>query len=371
MFSTQPLNIAIDCRMLDWGGVGRYTEGLIRGLSQISTHHKFILICHSKEEMYLEKLNNFKIIETNLPVFSLRHIKAFSQLVSNLNLDVFHSPHFIYPWFYKGKGVATIHDLIPLKFPKTLFFKERTRFLVANKFTINKVNHIITVSNNTKKDIIDLLKIDESKISTIYEAADNFNNEINNLNIDINDLNLPDEFILYVGAFRLHKNIKGILNAYKFLPEVIKEKYKLVFVGKDDTRYIPFEKLVKNFNLEKYIFRINSVSKEQLVNVFKKAKLLLMPSFYEGFGLPALEAMSLGTPVIASDVSSFPEILGNNAVLVDPFNVKGISEAILLLLDNREKYEYYKSKGIKRATDFSWLKTAEETIKVYEKVGFS
>jgi glycosyltransferase involved in cell wall biosynthesis len=373
MQSSIQLKIGIDCRMLDWGGVGRYTKGLIQGLSQIPTHHKFILICHSKDEIHLGKLNNFEIIETNLPVFSLRHIKAFSQLVNDLNVDVFHSPHFIYPWFYKGKGVATIHDLIPFKYPKTISFINRIKFILAIKATIRKADRIISVSNNTKKDIVDLLGCNNSKVTTIYEAVDeNFRplpqNEVSET---LKKYRIDFDYFLYVGAYKPHKNIEGLVKAYNSLPDETKDRYKLVVIGKKDDRFPEVDLLIKKKKLTRHIIQIDNVEEAELVDIYNAAEIFIFPSFYEGFGLPPLEAMSCGTPIIASNTSSLPEILGQNALLIDPYNVNDLTEAIRFLLSDKDLKNNLKDKGLSHIKTFSWQKMAEETLAIYENVANS
>lgn len=363
--ATRRLKIGIDGRMLGWGGVGRYTKGLIEGLQSLDTEHRFFIICNSGH-CFDNLAPNFKIKVIDQPVFSNMANLSLSRLLNSLDIDVFHSPHFIYPWFLKGRGIATVHDLIPYRFPKTMFLKDRLKFKAAVRLTLRKANHVIAVSGSTKKDIVELLGHKDSKISIIYEGIDrDFTGLIEK---DSFPPELPQEFLLYVGAFRLHKNINGILESYKNLPPDIKEKYPLVFVGKEDPRYLDFTRIVRQSGLEQNVIRLENVSEDELVSIYKSAKLLLMPSFYEGFGLPALESMRCGTPVIASNLSSFPEILGDSAILADPYDVDSISKAILLLLNNQEKYEFYVNKGLEKAATYSWSKAARETLEVYEKV---
>lgn len=367
------LRIAIDCRMLSWGGVGRYTQGLIQGLSQIPTHHKFILICHSKEEVHLEKPNNFEIIETKLPVFSLRHLKAFSRLVNNSKVDVFHSSHFIYPWFYIGKGVATIHDLIPMKYPKTISFINRIKFILMTKYTLKKASNLITVSNNTKKDIVGIFNYDDSRISVIYEAVDDYfyPQPKDIVQKVLSKYRVDKDYFLYVGACKPHKNIIGLVNAYSLLPIEIKEKYSLVLVGKKDRRYLEVDNFIRTNRLTDFVIQLENVSDNELPSIYSGAEIFIFPSYYEGFGLPPLESMACGTPVISSNTSSLPEVLGNNAIFINPDKPDEISSKILGLLSNANLKSELSTKGINHVKTFSWKETAEETLKVYEKIASS
>lgn len=362
------LRIAIDCRMLGWGGVGRYTKGLVQGLQSPKASHKFIIICNS-DHCFDDMPDNFEANIVDQPVFSNKANWALSKVLNNLELDIFHSPHFIYPWFYKGKGIVTIHDLIPFRYPDTMFMKDRLKFSAAVRLAARKASHIISVSESTKKDIVELLGKPAAKITTIYESVDN---NFSDKQTDAGDYtDLPSDFLLYVGAFRLHKNIDGILRSYMQLPQDIKEKYPLVFIGKEDPRYLDFSKLVKQLGLERNVIRMENVPEYMLANIYRRAKILLMPSFYEGFGLPALESMSCGTPVIASNVSSFPEVLGDSAILVDPYDHNAIASAILSVIKDDKLCRLYADKGLKRAAEYSWERTARETVAVYEKVASS
>lgn len=294
------------------------------------------------------------------------------------NFDLIHIPYFslfrhTLPFNFSKPAVVTIHDLIPLQFPKyyPLGIKGMINFQLQ-KFAIKKAKSIITISETVRNDIIKILKIDPEKVYSIYLAPDEHFRKITDkgvLSRIKKKYNLPDEFILNVGNVNWNKNILNTAQA------CVKLNVKLVIIGKaffDKTNLNHAEKKSHKIFLERYsendlIKILDYVENEDLVAIMNLAKCLIFASFYEGFGLPILEAQACGLPVITSNISATAEIAGKGAILVDPRNVEEITQSIRNLFSQVNLQDLIRKAGYKNVLNFSWKKTAIETVKVYKK----
>ena len=233
-----------------------------------------------------------------------------------------------------------------------------------------KAERIIAVSSSTKKDIMKLLNISSEKIRVIYLGIGSLYHPLEKKEVE--DFRRKEEifgsFILYVGTLKKRKNVLNIIRAYKKIKEKgIKEK--LVIVGNKSGEYQNIYKAVKRSKLEKDVFFSGYVDEALLPFYYNSAFLFIYPSLYEGFGLPILEAMASGTPVITSNVSSLPEVVGDAAILVNPNNIEEMAEMMQKVLTNQKLREKMREKGLKRAKLFSWERCARETLNLYEEIG--
>ena len=283
-------------------------------------------------------------------------------------VDVLHVTDYLIPQVRKAKLVVTIHDITPLLLPQ--YHNRYTRTYIRNKLLSigERADRIIAVSENTKRDIMHSLSIPESKIKVIYEAIDKSYHPIE----DIKFLNrirkrytLPDKFILHVGTIEPRKNITRLIKAFSTLKKMKSLKHKLVIAGQKGWRYSDIFREVKDLDLEGEVIFIGYVSEEDLPGLYNAAQVFVYPSLYEGFGLAPLEAMACGTPVICSHTSSLPEVVGDVAILVDPYNIDEMARAIGEVLTDEGLRQEMGAKGLKRASLFSWEKTARETLSVY------
>ncbi|MDO8659081.1 MAG: glycosyltransferase family 1 protein [Candidatus Parcubacteria bacterium] len=296
------------------------------------------------------------------------------------DIDVIHYPYFepfflTLPVFYKNKKIVTVHDLTPLVFPD--HFKPGLRGNLRwqiQKLALKNANAIITDSNSSKKDIIKYAGINSAKITVVYLAAGSeFKKiEIENWKLKIKKrYSLPDSFVLYVGDATWNKNLPRLIEATS------KINVPLVMVGKalideDIDVQNPWNKdLVKVQEMakrNKNVFRLGFVSSEDLVALYNAATLFIMPSIYEGFGLPILEAMSCGCPVVASRGGSLAEVVGTAGEYVDPYDAGSISSGIDKVFNSLNLQKELSQKGITQAEKFTWRKTADETMDVYKSV---
>lgn len=279
------------------------------------------------------------------------------------------------PFFFKQPLIVTVHDVIPLVFPKAYppGLSGKMRFWVQRQL-LTKVSAVITDSQSSAKDISRFLGYPQRKISVIYLApASGIKKEEDGDDLTAlkNKYHLPDNFVLYVGDVNYNKNLPGLVRACRIA------KTPLVIVGKQavsqdfDATHIENQPLVELNRLigkKNDIIRTGFVSEKELSGLYTLAGLFCMPSFYEGFGIQILEAMACGCPVVTSNVSSLPEVAGEAAVLVDPYSIDQIASGIKKLIEDEKYRQQIIKTGFVQAKKFSWEKTARETIKVYEKV---
>lgn len=350
-----------------------YTYNLIRKLNLLDKENEYFLIHHTKMDLDIYKFN--KEIILPLPSFKplrellWRHISLPRELKS-LNLDLVHDvrgiglPSFNMPF----KKVITVHDISSLIYP-TFNIRGYIAWKLFGKQTLKKVDKIIAVSENSKRDISRYLKIPEDKIRVIYNGKDERFEPLNRREIDgfREKYNLNFPFILYVGVLQPRKNIPTLIKAYYKLKK-FGIKHKLVISGKKGWRYEEIFKTAGKLNLQNDVIFTGYILLEELPKLYNAADLFVFPSLYEGFGLPPLEAMACGTPVITSNRGALPEVVGDAGIMVDHYDVDGLAKAMLKVLSDDGLRQDMSGKGLERAKMFSWEKCAKETLEVYEEV---
>ena len=294
--------------------------------------------------------------------------------------DLIHYPYFdlffrTLPLMRKKRTVVTIHDTTPLVFPEHYppGIKGRIRF-GAQKLALKTVGGVITDSKNSRNDIAKYLNYSKEKIHIIYLAATDIFKPITDRRSLVTvkqKYHLPNQFVLYVGDVNYNKNILGLVKACKSI------KTSLVIVGKQsvqkkfDKSHIenqPLVQLIKEYGKDQGVLRVGFVTGENLVGLYNLATVYCQPSFYEGFGLPILEAMACGTPVVTSRKASLSEIAGKAAVFIDPYDINDIANGLTVAIDDEDLREDLIERGLEQAKKFSWEKVANETYKVYQKV---
>lgn len=355
------------------GGIGTYTHNLIKNLSILDTKNAYYLIHYIKIDLDIYRLNNEILIDTfNTPFFknTIWRCGVLPRKLKKRELDIVHDPYDTGPLSFKMpfKKIITIHDISPFIYPHTF----PPIKVLLNKVLISRTlnaDKIIADSNSTKQDLICYFNTREEKIRVILLAADEKFEPLNNGEIDEirQNYNLNFPFILYVGALEARKNIVTLIRAfYKLKKKGI--KHKLVITGKKGWKYKEIFKTINNLNLQKDVVFTGYVPEDDLPALYNAADLFVYPSIYEGFGLPPLEAMACGTPAITSNTSSLPEVVGVGGIMVDPYDVDGLADAMHKVLTNDGLREDMIKKGLERAKMFSWEKCAKETLEVYEEV---
>lgn len=358
------------------GGIGVYTHQILKNLYKMDKQNDYHLIHSSKSDHDIYSQYNEIIIPQN------RFIKGWGQqmfwryftLPWNLkkyNLDVVHDPYELGPFTFKQpfRKVITVHDLGPLILPE--LFKEGDVLLhrLLLKKTIEKADKIITVSYNSQRDLMDYLNVPEEDIEIIYNGVDDIFQPLDEKTVEElkNRLGLPDEFILSVGGLHPIKNIPRLLQAY-YMARKNGLRHKLVLVGGVIDGAQEIFQTLRDLKLGNQVIFTGTVSNDDLVGLYNAADIFIYPCLYAGFGIPPLEAMACGTPVITSCNSSLPEIVGDAAMLVDPYQITDLANTIKILLDDRELKNILVKNGFKRSKMFNWKKTAYQTLKVYKEV---
>ena len=294
-------------------------------------------------------------------------------------IDLFHSPCLTAPLNIPCPLVITVHDMIwasPKYFTSRSSWSLKRRFIdwynyLIPKCAVRRASGVITVSNNSKKSILETFDINTRQIYVTYEAANmtfQLIDNINLINAVKNKYMLPSNYILALGAADPRKNIKKLIQAYSQLQAKLREKYQLAIVWAHPFLTSEIIKLVEDLGLQKSIHFLHQISNEDLALLYNAASLFVFPSLQEGFGLPLLEAMSCGAAVIAADNSSIPEIVGDAAILFDAQNINEISSAMAQVLMDYSLRLTLRNKGIERATRFSWEQCARKTIMVYNEL---
>ena len=368
--------IGMDTRSASWyrgTGIGTYSYELIRSVLKIDPHNLY--------NLYTPTNNLIPEFEkTNTKVYNLYHDKSnnFWESINN-NLysltgkeDLFHTHQngIGLPMSKTCKNVITLHDLIPLKMPETVSESYMKIFNSEMPKIIDKCDGIITVSNYSKKDIIECFNFPEDKIFVTYLATDKTYHPIDKAlckELMKRIYNLTGKFILYIGGFSPRKNILNLINAFSKLNDPHNE-YKLIIAGTKGISYSIYKNRVDELNLSETVLFPGYIEIDHLPYLYNASELFVYPSFYEGFGLPPIEAMSCGVPVIASNVTSIPEIVGDAALFVNPHDIDDIFEKIETALYDDSIRNLLIDKGFNRVKSLSWDFTAQETLKSYEKI---
>ena len=377
------MNIIIDIRWIrkkKLDGISQVILNIVKNILEIDTKNEYKFL-YNKEDTkdILEKFinsdkNNYQFIKTDIKLFSLKEIFCLRKFLKNLKADIFYSPHFVtFPFNKNYKTILTVHDLIPFILPETLSksslkWKIFYKFHWPTKFLLKKADLVITVSENSKKDLVRLFGVDDKKISIIYNGVSEHKFNENIKEKVLLKYHLPDNFILYVGRFDPYKNVTNIIKAYSKLSN-IKNEFKLVIVGDTKSAYYPeLSRLVDKLNLKGNVIFSGYVLSEDLPLLYHLSLAFIFPSLYEGFGLPILEAFSVGTPVLTSNTSSLPEVAGNAAVLVDPKNIGEIAESIKKVLQDENLKQSLIQKGYEQSKKFSWKNSANKLLDIFNEV---
>ncbi|MFN4150930.1 MAG: glycosyltransferase family 4 protein [Candidatus Sericytochromatia bacterium] len=359
-------------RSLNIDGIGNFTLNVLIELTK-NTQFDFFIIINSQEieNLLKYKFQNIEInfIQHNFDINSIKGSIKLLKIIKKIKPNVFFSPNLSITGFLFIKNhYVVIHDLIPLKFPElfksaSLKFKLFYATKVFQKLSILTCKKVIAVSQNTKKDVKEILKIKEEKIKVITEGVTHFETELNREFLS-KKFNINNDYLLFVGRHERYKNIDKVINAYLNLPENIKENLSLVIIGKSNNLVTPNLKKLGKEN-KKIIF-LESLSPQDLSLFYKNAKILVHLSEYEGFGLTVLEAMSYGIPVIASNISSIPEVVGDSSFLVDINKEKEIIDKITILINDIELYKKISKSVKERSKIFTWKKTSEQLIHIFD-----
>lgn len=350
----------VDARMIEMSGIGTYIQHLMgHGLYDYALGSEAVIRKYDR---------NVRVIPYDAPIYSPGEQLLFPNgAVKIANISLLHFPHYNVPFSYRGRYVVTVHDLTHIVLPETLGSRAKyhyAKFLMHQ--ALGRAEHIFTDSENSRSDIRKYFNTDETKISIAYAAADeDFRRKEKAETVYLcKKYGIPGDKkkILYVGNLKPHKNLVTLLRAVKRLG---REDLILILVGKS-FRSENLEEQERKLKIDRQVIHTGTVSKEELIDLYNLADLFVFPSLYEGFGIPPLEAMACGTPVIAADNSSIPEVVGNAAVLFDGKNPNELARQISRTLKDEALRAELIQKGFIRSRQFDWKQTRSGILEVLD-----
>jgi glycosyltransferase involved in cell wall biosynthesis len=363
-------HIVIDARLYS-SSTGRYVRKLIENLEYINKNNRYTILLNKKDfSLYVPKSNNFSKISVNYDNYLFVSHKKYKAMLTNLKPDLVHFTFPNQPLNYSKKSVVTIHDLTPLtRYPRNGFSKiiSLPKHYAAKGFYYNQIKDALTNSStviapsNFVKNQIKKLNINKNNIDVIYESADKINqkpSELTNLKNKI--------YILYVGRVQPHKNIYGLIKAFDLLKKS-NPNLKLVITGKHGQEYKRLINALAPTTKANIVFT-GFVDEQTLRWLYENAEAYVFPSLSEGFGLPGLEAMAHGCPVVSSNATCLPEVYGNGALYFDPTNVDDMANKIRRVLSDKKLRAELTKKGYAQVKKYSWEKMAKQTLNVYKSV---
>lgn len=387
------MKIGIDARFYGppGKGLGRYTTELIRSLEALDAKNDYVIFLRKENfNLYTPMNSHFRKVLADFRWYSFEEQVGFVWTLLRERCDLVHFPHFNVPLLYRKPFVVTVHDLILLRFP-TLRATTLSPFFYRLKFfayrlvirnALLRSRKVITVSEYTKRDILDRYPVRPENISVTFEAAHAFCHtmpkEAARRTFRALDLLAREKgecfrdilrpYALFVGNAYPHKNLPALLRAFEGFPDV---EARLVLVGGDDYFFRRLKKFAEDRKIRAVIFA-GAVSDDTLDLLYRYARVSVFPSLYEGFGLPPLEAMRQGSPVIAASAAAFPEVLGDAALFFDPLQPHALREALLTLWNDESLRAEFRKKGYRRSGLFSWETMGRETLRIYhEALGVS
>ncbi len=371
------MRVAIDARKLHDFGIGTYIRNILRQLARIDRQTEYVLICQPRDrELAVSLGDNFRVEVNTSPPYSLREQVSIPWTLVRTRARVLHEPHYVLPPLARCRSVVTIHDCIHLRFPQ--YLRNRAALTYARTqmgAAARRSDRILTVSEASKRDILEFFDVPAEKITVIHNAIDEHfetappEDEVRRV---AERYQLQERFVLYVGNVKPHKNLVRLLDAFHLLrrsPDL--QDVKLVIIGDEISKYAALRRAIHRYNLHKFVRFLGFLPDERLAIVYRLASVFVFPSLYEGFGLPPLEAMASGTPVVTSNVSSLPEVTGDAALLVDPTSAEAIADAMARVLRDPALAAQLAAKGLARSREFSWERAATRIRDIYMSVGQS
>ncbi len=379
------MTIGIDARFFGprGKGLGRYTQKLIEGLQNLDSQNDYVIFLRRENfEEFQPKNSHFRKVLADYCWYSAAEQILLPFKIYQQKVDFMHFPHFNVPIFYFGPYVVTIHDLILQHFstrrastlgPLKYWFKNLA-YKIVIRSALKRARKIITVSQYVKKDIIKCFGVKPEKIIVTYEGAPpKATISCQPPTISFKQYGIEGPYLLYVGNAYPHKNLERLIEAFEILIKNYKQDLQLVTVGEEDYFYRRLQKqantsILYSMEVFAWIIFAGFVADEKLSEFYRGAAAYVFPSLCEGFGLPALEAMSQGVPVVVSNATSLPEILGEAAIYFNPLDPADIAKKLNQVLSDGNLRQNLIAKGFEQIKNYSWLKMGEETLKIYSGI---
>ncbi len=377
----ESLRIGLDCTSAihQRAGIARYTRGVVGALARLGGEHEFLLVVVGGEAgdgFAMDLGENFSTRQLPLSprLWTVMWHRLRVPLPMDLfigSVDVFHSPDYVLPPIRRGKTVVTIHDLSFLRYPEGAEPSLRRYLSSAVPRVAKEADVVVADSESTRRDVIDLLGVPPTRVEVVYPGVDEGFRPIDDPEAlsKVKELyQLSGPFLLTVGTLEPRKNLIALLDAYAALRGENAFEHKLVIAGGEGWRYEGIFQRVTELSLEGDVSFLKYVPEQHLPALYCLADALVFPSVYEGFGLPPLEAMACGTPVVASNSSSLPEVIGEAGLMVPADDRDALAEAIRGLLEDSRLRAELVERGLARARKFPWLKTGQDLLTIYRSL---
>ncbi len=366
------MKIGIDARIAHYsrGGIRRYVVHLVEALADLDGENDYRILRSRKDHASLPLAPNFRRVPCWTPPHHRLERWALAIEIARLNLDLLHSPDLIPPRFGYDRSVITVHDLNFIYYPRFLTAESRRYYNEQIQWAGERADHILADSHATKTDLVSVLGVAPEKVTVVHLAADSSFRPVPDAEVHqvAERYGLEPGFVLFVGTLEPRKNIPGLLHAYRNLLDQETTAGPLVLVGGKGWLYEEIFARVEALGLGEHVRFLHGVPDGDLPGLYNAATVLAIPSFYEGFGLPALEAMCCGTPVVAADRASLPEVVGETGILFDPEDPDAIARALKRVLTDESLHARMRNLGLERASTFGWRRVAQETLEVYREV---
>src|SRR6266850_2772803 len=367
------MRVAIDARKLHDFGIGTYIRNLLRHLARLDRQNEYVLLCHEGDMGVAGTLGpNFRTVLEPAANYSIGEQFHVPLVLMREKPDVFHAPHYVLPVAVRSRSVVTIHDCIHLMFPQ--YLPNRAAYAYARGAmwsAAKRSDRILTVSEASKRDILHFFNVPPDKIVVVYNAIDErfwVEPAAEDIARVRERFQLDHGFVLYAGTIKPHKNLVRLIEAFAELRKGEFEELKLLIIGDEISKLPALRRAVHAHKLHKQVRFLGYLPDETLAILYRLAAVFVFPSLYEGFGLPPLEAMASGTPVVTSNVSSLPEVAGDAAVLVDPYDPRAIAEGIRRVLTDEALRRDLRKRGVARAGQFSWEQSVRRVRAIYGEV---
>jgi len=377
-------------------GIGRYTRQLLRALVELDTQNEYVLLVaargvalggdprpgcrglgYASELADIATRSNVRVV--NIPLSDRALAILWHRLRLPLwvelfcgRLDLFHSPDFTLPPTRRASGVLTVHDLSFIRVPDSAHPRLRAFLLQAVPRSVQRADWVLADSECTKRDLIELMGSSAERVQVVYPGVERRFRPIGEAEVLAavqRRYELPPRFVLALSTLQPRKNFERLIQAYALMSEALRRDVKLVIAGGRGWCYDSIFEMVKTLQMGDAVHFSGYVADEDLPALYSLAELFALPSLYEGFGLEPLEAMACGTPVVTSDVSSLPEVVGDAGLCVDPLDVDRLAEAMELVFADAALRQEMIRKGMKRARQFSWEAAAQKLLHLYERAG--
>ena len=367
------MRIAIDARKLRDFGIGTYLRNILIELSRLDRETEYVVLCRPDDAAAGDVLGrNFRMVPETAPAYSIAEQFRIPLSLARERVRLVHEPHYVLPPLVRCRSVVTIHDCIHLMFPQYLPSKLAHVYAKGSMWSAaHKADRILTVSEASKRDILRFFDVPAEKVVVIYNAIDErFLAPANAERMELvrQRYQLDHPFVLYVGNIKPHKNIERLIDAFGRARSQCPDDLKLVIIGDEISKYPGLRQSVHKHKLDKHVRFLGFQPMETLAAFYRLARAFVFPSLYEGFGLPPLEAMACGSPVVTSNVSSLPEVAGGAALLVDPYDANAIAGGIVQAVTDETLRADLMRRGLDRARSFSWPQSVKKIHEIYMQV---